>query len=79
MKLNRLNNKSVATSLPFALNKSKSETKTTSVIRKSNADYQVKVVIYGLQESQANMDDIAEDLGADYMCRLGDPTLAMLH
>lgn len=73
LKLNRLNNKSVTTSLPFVLNKLKSETKTTSIIRKPNADYQVKVVIYGLQESQANMDDIAEDLGADYMCRLGDP------
>src|SRR6218665_2520721 len=33
MKLNRLNNKSVTTSLPFALNKSKSKTKTTSTIR----------------------------------------------
>src|ERR1043165_6821924 len=70
LKLQYLNNKPVKTSLPFFLTKSQSDYNKPLPVQ--NTNYFVKGVIYGLQEEQSNLDEIALEIGAHHMHRLGN-------
>ena len=70
LKLQYLNNKPVKTSLPFFLTKSQSEHNKPLPVQ--NTNYFVKGVIYGLLEEQSSLNEIAFEIGAHHMHRLGN-------
>src|SRR6218665_1019551 len=99
LKLHRLNNKHVTTSLPYTLRKNmnsnnkstttlESSTTTTTTAKASppnttttasssqhnkSDNYLLKGVVYGLPGDQEKLDEIAEEIGAATIYRLGDP------
>ena len=76
MAITMFNGKQVKVSLPFSLTRPHT-THFDQISQPSSqeANYFVKGIIHGLLESQENLDEIAGEIGAQYMKRIGrDPT-----
>jgi len=75
LKIQTLNEKSVKTSVPFSVQFLHTPNKPPPV-KRQDADYFVKGVVYGLLECPENLDEIALENGAHHIQRLGNPAFS---
>ena len=73
LKIQSLNDKPVKTSVPFALTHPSVSNKKPHPVIKHDTEYFVKGVVFGLLEDRENLDEIALEVGAHHISRLGNP------
>ena len=73
LKIQSLNDKPVKTSVPFSLTHPSVSNKKPYLVKKHETEYFVKGVVFGLRENRENLDEIALEVGAHHISRLGNP------
>jgi len=72
LKIQELNDKPVKASIPFSLIFPHVSNSKPTPVKTQKRDYFVKGVIYGLLETQENLNEIALEVGAHHITRLGN-------
>jgi len=73
LKIQSLNDKPVKSSIPFSLTHPSVSNKKPYPVKKQEKEYFVKGVIFGLHENEDNLNEIALEVGAHHINRLGNP------
>ena len=76
LKIQSLNDKPVKASVPFYLTRSSVYNKKPDTVKKQEPEYFVKGVVFGLLENEENLNEIALELGAHHINRLGNPAFS---
>ena len=73
LKIKSLNDKPVRTSIPFSLTFKPLSNNKPPPVKKQETVYFVKGVVFGLLENEENLNEIALEIGAHHIHRLGNP------